>query len=131
MFFIPYMSPTVFPNLLLLRMAISVTIVPPIACPLVGDYLMKDSIGKGAALVGIGFILGEILSMAVLFRVTKEMNPNQKFMTVAIVGNVLAFFFLCMVREPLLRKREKDISSEDAREQNVRRLSTVNLHDYS
>jgi hypothetical protein len=37
---------------------------------------MKDSIGKGAALVGIGFILGEILSMAVLFRVTKEMNPN-------------------------------------------------------
>lgn len=76
MFFIPYMSPTVFPNLLLLRMAISVTVVPPIACPLVGDYLMKNSIGKGAALVGIGFILGEILSMAVLFKVTKMMNPN-------------------------------------------------------
>lgn len=131
MIFIPHMAPVIFPNLMCLRAAISVTIVPPIACPLVGDYLAKDTIGKGAALVGIGFIVGEILSMGVLFTVTKHMEPNAKFLTVAVVGIFLASFFLVIVKEPLLRKKEKDISSEDAAEQNIRRLSTVNRPEIS
>ena len=76
MFFIPHMSPIVFPNLMLLRMAISVAIVPPVASPLIADYIMKEAIGKGAALTGIGFIIGEILSMGVLFNVTKPMTAN-------------------------------------------------------
>jgi MFS family permease len=130
-YFIPHMAPVVFPNLLALRMAISAALVAPIASPLIGDYLPKESIGKGAALVGVGFIIGEILSMGVLFNVTKEMTPNDAFMTVAIIGNVIAFLFLFIVREPLLRRREKDISSEEAREQNIRRLSTVNQQDIS
>jgi len=59
------------------------------------------------------------------------MTPNEAFLTVAIIGVVVAFLFLFIVREPLLRKREKDISSEDAKEQNIRRLSTVNRQDIS
>jgi MFS family permease len=116
LYFIPHTAPVVFPNLLLLRMAIAASLVAPIASPLIGDYLPKESIGKGAALVGVGFIIGEILSMGVLFNVTKEMTPNEAFLTVAIIGGVVAFLFLFIVREPLLRKREKDISSEDAKE---------------
>jgi MFS family permease len=116
LYFIPHTAPVVFPNLLLLRMAIAASLVAPIASPLIGDYLPKESIGKGAALVGVGFIIGEILSMGVLFNVTKEMTPNEAFLTVAIIGVVVAFLFLFIVREPLLRKREKDISSEDAKE---------------
>jgi MFS family permease len=131
LYFIPHTAPVVFPNLLLLRMAIAASLVAPIASPLIGDYLPKESIGKGAALVGVGFIIGEILSMGVLFNITKEMTPNEAFLTVAIIGVVVAFLFLFIVREPLLRKREKDISSEDAKEQNIRRLSTVNRQDIS
>lgn len=130
-YFVPHMAPVVFPNLVLLRMAISVCLVAPIASPLIADYLPKESLGKGAALVGVGFIIGEILSMGILFNITKEMSPNDAFMTVAIIGNVIAFGFLFIVREPLLRKREKDISREEAREQNIRRLSTVNRPDIS
>jgi len=131
LYFIPHMAPIVFPNLLSLRMAIAASLVAPIASPLIGDYLPKDAIGKGAALVGIGLIIGEILSMGVLFNITKEMTPNEAFMTVSIIGIVVAFVFLFIVREPLLRKREKDISSEDAKEQNIRRLSTVDRQDIS
>ena len=128
-YFIPHMAPVIFPNLLLLRMAISLCLVAPIASPLIADYLPKESIGKGAALSGVGFILGEILSMGVLFNITKKMTPQDAFMTVAIIGNTLAFIFLFIVREPLLRKREKDISRDEAAEQHIRRLSTVNRQD--
>jgi len=71
LYFIPHTAPVVFPNLLLLRMAIAASLVAPIASPLIGDYLPKESIGKGAALVGVGLIIGEILSMGVLFNITK------------------------------------------------------------
>lgn len=129
MFFIPHTAPSVFPGLLLLRMGIAVAIVPPVASPIVADYLAKESIGKGAALIGIGFIAGEILSMGVLFNITKHMTPNTAFFTVAVIGNILALSFLFIVKEPLLRKREKDISREEAREQHIRRMSTVNREE--
>ena len=131
MYFIPLTAPTVFPNLLLLRMGIAVAIVPPVASPLVADYLAKEAIGKGAALIGIGFIIGEILSMAVLFNITKHMTPQAGFLTVAIIGNVIALSFLFIVKEPVLRKAENEISREEAREQNIRRMSTVNRQDIS
>ena len=129
MFFIPRTAPNVWPNLLLLRMGIAIAIVPPIASPLVADYLAREAIGKGAALIGIGFIVGEILSMGVLFNVTKSMEPNTAFLTVAIIGNVIALTFLFIVKEPVLRKSEQDISREEAKEQNIRRMSTVNRDD--
>lgn len=125
MFFIPRMSPVVFPNLLLLRTGIAITIVPPVSNPLIGDYLMKESIGKGAALMGIGFILGEIFSMGVLFNVTKHMSPDMAFMTVSIIGGCIAILFLFIVKEPQLRSKEKEISREEALEQGIRRISTV------
>lgn len=125
LFFVPRMSPVVFPNLVLLRMGIAVTIVPATSCPLMADYLLKEAIGKGAALVGIGYILGEILSMGVLFTLTKNMTPNIAFMTVSIICFCIAIIFLFIVREPLLRTKEKSISKEEAREQGVHRLSTV------
>ena len=128
-YFIPHMAPDVFPNLLLLRMSIAIALVPPVASPLIGDYLTKDSIGKGAALVGVGLIIGEILSMGVLFTLTKRMTPNNAFLTVAIVCNVVSLSFIFIVREPLLRKREQDISREEARKTHVHRMSTVNPED--
>jgi MFS family permease len=115
MFFVPRTAPSVYPGLLLLRMGIAVAVVPPVASPLVADYLDKSAIGKGAALIGVGFIIGEILSMGVLFNITKHMEPNPAFLTVAIIGNVIALAFLFIVKEPQLRKKEKEISKEEAR----------------
>ena len=106
MYFIPHMAPDVFPNLLLLRMAIAIAMVPPVSSPLIGDYLTKDSIGKGAALVGVGYIIGEILSMGVLFTITHNMKAPAAFLTVALVCNAISVIFLFIVREPLLRSRE-------------------------
>ena len=130
-FFVPYTSPVVWPNLFLIRMAISIATVPPICSPLLADYVQSDALGKGAALIGIGFILGEILSMGVLFNITKHMNAYDAFMVVAIIGFCCASMFLLIVKEPLLRAKEDTVSSEEAKEQGIHRMSTIgdNLQD--
>lgn len=103
MFFIPRTRPTVFPGLLLVRMGVALSLVPSVASPLIADYLDKRAIGKGAAVVGVGFIIGEIICMGCLFPATKNMEWNNKFLTVAIVGNIIAVVFLFIVKEPQLR----------------------------
>lgn len=45
----------------------------PAANPLPADYVHKDSIGKAAVLTGMGMIIGEVLSMGVLFPITMNM----------------------------------------------------------
>jgi MFS family permease len=129
MFFIPRTAPVVFPSLLLVRMGVVLALVPPVASPLVADYLDKSAIGKGAALIGVGFIIGEIICMGGLFTITKNMTPNTSFLTVAIIGNIIAVAFLFIVKEPQLRQKESQISREEARALHIRRMSTVNAAD--
>ncbi len=58
---------------------------------LLADYVHKDSIGKAAIFIALGFIIGEVLSMGVLFNVTADFSRETAFLIVACVG---AFFFL-------------------------------------
>lgn len=78
----------------------------PVNSTLVADYIHKDSIGKASSISGVGYIVGEVLSMGVLFRVTADMTYKNGFMTVAIVGFIVTCLLLCMIREPLLRKKD-------------------------
>ena len=99
-FVIPYTSPSVFPGLLMARMMITTCLSAPNSNPLLADYIHKDAIGKAAALIGLGYVIGEVIAMAILFKVTKPMSEYNAWMTVAIVGAVSSIFFLFLVKEP-------------------------------
>ena len=105
--FMPYMAPNVFPQLLLLRCAISTCFAAPASNPLMADYIQPEALGKATALLGVGYIVGEVLSMGVLFQVTARMSHYNAFLTTAIVGGVFSCFFLCLVKEPKLRRQRK------------------------
>ena len=101
---IPYTSPVVIPSLLIVRVLITIVLSAPASNPLVADYIHKEAIGKAAAFVGIGFIIGEVLSMGVLFRLTQDFTPQIAFIVVSIVGAIFSFIFIFVVREPKLRE---------------------------
>ena len=102
---IPHTAPDVVPWLLLVRIFIMFSFSAPASNPLLADYVHKDAIGKAAALVGLGFVIGEVLSMGILFNVTASMDANWAFLTVAGVGLCFSSFFLILVKEPQLRQR--------------------------
>ena len=110
-FCIPYTSPSVFPGLLMVRMMITTCFSAPASNPLLADYVHKDAIGKAAALIGFGYIVGEVIAMAILFRVTKPMTEYNAFLTVALVGAICSTLFLCLVKEPQLRKKAVDVKA--------------------
>lgn len=107
---IPYTSPNVFPSLVSVRVLITLCLTAPSANPLLADYVHKDAIGKAAALVGLGFVIGEVLAMGVLFNVTKDMSAYMAFMTVSIVGACCSTLFIIIVKEPKLRN--SDVASK-------------------
>jgi len=45
----------------------------------VADYIHKKSIGIAASVVAVGFVIGEVLSMGVLFTLTQNMNRYNAF----------------------------------------------------
>ena len=104
LFTIPYTAPDVFPWLIIVRMGITLFLSAPASNPLPADYVHKDHIGKAATLIGIGFVIGEVLSMGILFNITKSFTAYSAFMIVAIIGAVCSTFFLFLVKEPKLRK---------------------------
>ena len=78
----------------------------PASSPLLADYIHKDALGKASALIGIGFVLGEVMSMGILFKVTSSMSHNNAFLTVALVSLAFACVFLVIVKEPQLREKD-------------------------
>lgn len=58
-------------------------------------------------MVAIGIVLGEVLSMGILFRLTANFAPWLAFATCGSVGLFFSFFFLFMVKEPKLRNNSK------------------------
>ena len=104
-FFIPYTSPNVFPGLFTIRILFQICMTAPATSPLMADYIHQDSLGKASSLIGVGYVIGEVLSMGILFRVTAAMSHKNAFLTVALVGFAASIFLLLMVKEPLLRKK--------------------------
>ena len=52
----------------------------------------------------MGFVVGEVLAMGILFKITESMSHNAAFLVVAVVGVGVASVFLFIVKEPQLRK---------------------------
>ncbi len=102
---VPWTSPYVVPWLLVVRCAIQLCLCAPASSPLPADYIHKDSIGKGVAMQGIGVIVGEVLSMGILFRITANFEPWLAFATAGGVGLFFSFLFLILVKEPTLREK--------------------------
>ena len=100
LFLIPHTAPHVFPWLLIIRIVFQIFCSPPASNPLVADYVHKDAIGKASVLIALGLIIGEVLSMGILFPITKNMSPNWSFATAAIVGACMASVMLFGVKEP-------------------------------
>jgi MFS family permease len=100
---VPWTSPNVIPWLLILRAAIQLCLCAPASSPLTADYIHKDSIGKGVSMQGVGLVIGEVITMGLLFRLTAEMKPWLSFAIVGGIGLFFSFFFLFIVKEPKLR----------------------------
>ena len=98
-FLIPYTAPN-YTLLIVARCAIGVTMSAPLSNPLIPDYIKRSSRGKAVALNGIGFVFGEVMSMGVLFNLTKTMSYFSAFAITA--GLILSFsiYFLLAVRDP-------------------------------
>jgi hypothetical protein len=61
----------------------------------------------GTSMQGIGLVIGEVISMGVLFRLTSNMNPIYGFAIAGGLGVFLSFCFLFMIKEPKLRSAVK------------------------
>jgi len=61
----------------------------------------------GTSMQGIGLVVGEVLSMGVLFRLTVNMSPYYGFAIAGGIGLFFSFFFLFIVKEPQLRESLK------------------------
>lgn len=51
-------------------------------------------------MTGIGVVLGELLCLGVLFRITIEADPTTSFAIAGATGALLTTFLLFMIREP-------------------------------
>ena len=58
-------------------------------------------------MTAIGVVLGEVISMGILFRLTSDMQPWLAFATCGGVGLIFSFCFLFMITEPQLRGGQK------------------------
>jgi MFS family permease len=106
---VPWTSPNVYPWLLVIKIFIGILTSGTLSNPLIADYIHKTALGKAASLGALGFVSGEVLSMGVLFTLTKDMNPYWAFATAAGVSLVVTFMFLCIVKEPKLRNKNKQV----------------------
>lgn len=76
----------------------------PMSHPLIADYVVKSSRGKAIALNGVGFVLGEILSMGVLFNLTKSLSFYNAFAVASILIFGFSIWFLISVKDIDMKK---------------------------
>ena len=98
-FLIPHTAPYLG-LLFLVRILFQICLTGPVSSPLLADYIHKDALGKASALIGMGFVIGEVIAMGVLFKITGGMSHNGAFLLVAVVGVGVASVFLFIVKEP-------------------------------
>ena len=98
-FLIPYTAPS-FNWLLTLRVLIGVTMAAPISHPLIPDYVKRNSRGAAIAIAGVGFVFGEVISMGILFNLTKNMSYFSAFAIVATVILMFSILFFFIIVDP-------------------------------
>ena len=68
--------------------------------PLVADYIKPSHIGMGFGVYRMGYTLGAVLTLSVLFEYTKDLDPKIAWSIVGGMCILFAFVTICMVREP-------------------------------
>lgn len=96
---IPWTAPYLVPWLFVVRCFSAFVVNIPICNPLCADYIDKSAIARGNSINSIGAILGEVLSMGVLFRVTANMNEKSAFGVAAGVGLFSTILIYMMVQD--------------------------------
>mmetsp|Transcript_37521 Transcript_37521/g.27272 ORF Transcript_37521/g.27272 Transcript_37521/m.27272 type:complete len:159 (+) Transcript_37521:367-843(+) len=110
--FMPYTAPN-YAYLLVLRIMFNIFIQGPLGSPLVADYFKKSAIGKAHVIGYIGFVIGEVVAVTVLFRITDHMPGRKSFFIVGVITIIIASSLLCMIQEPKIRlSRNYQIDSE-------------------
>lgn len=104
---IPWTAPKLYEGLLVVRVLIQLCFCAPVSSPLPADYIHREAIGMGTSMQGIGLVIGEVISMGVLFRLTVDMDPVYGFAIAGGLGLFFSFCFLFIVKEPQLRKSLK------------------------
>ena len=51
-------------------------------------------------MMGLGVVVGEVLSMGVLFRFTSDISPYYSFAIAGSIGLIFSFALMLMVKEP-------------------------------
>ena len=99
----PYSSPDM-DFLLVLRCMLGITMCAPMAHPLIPDYIKRSSRGKAIAVCGVGFVLGEVFSIGVLFNQTKNMTYYNAFLVAGGVVSLLGLFLLLVLKDPNMKQ---------------------------
>lgn len=96
------------------------------------DYIKEDSRGKGLALQNIGNLIGEAFAMTVLFGYSKQVDVSQDkaFCMAAICIACLSFFFLCLVKDPKIKKSSRPLESgkDDFRSEEMTQVATTSIN---
>jgi hypothetical protein len=79
-----------------------------ISNPMINDYVEKETRGKAFIFNGLGYVLGETFAMAVLFNLTKSLDP---FFSFCLVAGVITGFgiigLFAIVEADSIKKRYK------------------------
>jgi sugar phosphate permease len=72
----------------------------PISHPLIPDYVKRNSRGAAIAISGVGLVFGEVLSMGILFNLTKNMSFYSAFAIAALLIFMFSILFLFIIKDP-------------------------------
>ncbi len=96
----PWTAPKLVPWLFVVKCAQQFFVNIPICNPLCADYMQHDAIGRGTSINGLGLIVGEVLSMGVLFRFTADMSNTMAFAVATAAVILLTLIVTLMIKEP-------------------------------
>lgn len=97
---VPWTSPYILPWLVVIKVAIQLMLCVHVTNPLAADYIEGDALGRGHALSGIGVVVGEVVCLGILFRLTGNLDPKISFAWAGVTGIVLTCTLYFMIKEP-------------------------------
>ena len=73
---------------------------------MINDYVVKETRGKAFLFNGLGYVLGETFAMAVLFKMTRNLDPSFSFCLVAaVLGGLGVLVLFAIVETDSIKKR--------------------------
>ena len=70
---------------------------------MISDTIKKEDRGKAAAFGVLGVVFGDLMTFAVVYNLTSDMDPVYQFTACSATIFLLGLSFLYLVREPVKR----------------------------